>query len=186
MNEQIKMAACFTAGVVVGILACGRYFKNKYEKRSDEEIESMRAFYGKRKAQEQKDETPQVIHIIDSSVEDSLINGMPERDPSTVIKYASLFDNAETILTPHVISADEFLDECQDYEKITLHYYAEDRILADDEDVMVDDVFAALGNDWEDRFGEFVQNAVYIRNPARKADYEILYILGSFTDPEGS
>ena len=81
---------------------------------------------------------------------------------------------------PYVISPEEF-GEYDDYEKITFTYYS-DGVLADDCDQMISDYDDIVGNDFYEHFGEYEQDSVYVRNDARKTDYEILLSLSSYKE----
>jgi hypothetical protein len=73
---------------------------------------------------------------------------------------------------PYVIAPEEFGD-LDDYETISLTYYA-DQILADDNDVIVDDIEDVVGFDSLNSFGEYEDDSVFVRNDRLKCDYEIL------------
>ena len=81
---------------------------------------------------------------------------------------------------PYVISPDEF-GEKDDYDTITLMYY-EDDILADDNEDKIDDVDGIIGYDSLSHFGEYEDDAVYVRNDARRTDYEVLRMLKTYAD----
>ena len=75
---------------------------------------------------------------------------------------------------PYVISPDEF-GEDQEYEQISLIYYA-DNTLADDEDMVMDEeeIERTVGMDSLTRFGEYEPDSVFVRNDELKTEYEIL------------
>ena len=56
-------------------------------------------------------------------------------------------------IKPYVISPEEF-GEFEDYERISLSYYA-DQVLADEDDEKVDDVDNVVGLESLTHFGEF-------------------------------
>ena len=58
-------------------------------------------------------------------------------------------------------------------DRISLTYYA-DGVLADENDEVIEDVEDAVGIDSLNRFGEYEDDSVFVRNDARKCDYEIL------------
>lgn len=75
---------------------------------------------------------------------------------------------------PYVISPEEFGD-MDDYDEISLTYYS-DGFLVDDNDELLDakEIEDAIGWDALDRFGEYEDDSVHVRNDRRKCDYEIL------------
>lgn len=85
---------------------------------------------------------------------------------------------------PRTISASEMLNQKQWYTKLTFSYYAEDNILADDQDNLVDDPKDLVGEHFTEFFGmnEEDLNVIYIRNDDRETDYEIMKIDESYKD----
>ena len=81
---------------------------------------------------------------------------------------------------PYVISPDEF-GEFEDYERISLSYYA-DQILADEDDEKVEDVDNVVGLESLTHFGEFEDDSVFVRNDRLKCDYEILLDQRTYSD----
>jgi len=79
-----------------------------------------------------------------------------------------------------VISPDSF-GEMDDYNRISLTYYA-DGVLADEDDEVVDDVDATVGSDALNHFGEYEDDSVFVRNDSRKCDYEILLDTRNYAD----
>lgn len=83
-------------------------------------------------------------------------------------------------MKPYVISPDEF-GEFEDYERISLSYYA-DQILADEDDEKVEDVDNVVGLESLTHFGEFEDDSVFVRNDRLKCDYEILLDQRTYSD----
>ena len=63
--------------------------------------------------------------------------------------------------------------ENEDYERISLTYYA-DQVLVDENDEMIEDVEEMVGFESLNHFGEYEDDSVFVRNDAKKCDYEIL------------
>ena len=182
MNSGLKYFLGFVVGVGVGVSASMTYFKKKYETAADKEIESMKAYYKKKEAEVKPisgelRHTTTVIHDKLAENEGLKIgwkNPIENEPPSKLPDYGHMFKNKETIEPPYVITPDEYYDEIS-YTKITLTYYGIDKILADDDGYMVENVNDIVGSDWETRFGEYAEGVVYVRNNAQQTDYEILY-----------
>lgn len=81
---------------------------------------------------------------------------------------------------PYVIAPEEF-GEYDDYEEISLRYYA-DGILTDDQDELVEDVEETVGFDSLNKFGLYEDDSVHVRNDRLKADYEILRSTSRYSD----
>lgn len=72
---------------------------------------------------------------------------------------------------PYVIDFDEYQDAPEGYERQDLYYYAEDRVLCEDDDTMVEDEEGLVGLDYEDILD--YQTNVWVRNDAVMALYAI-------------
>lgn len=83
---------------------------------------------------------------------------------------------------PYVISPEEF-GEMNDYEKISLTYYA-NGILADENDEVIDDIEETVGDALE-HFGEYEDDSVFVRNEENMCDYEILFDQRNFSEITG-
>lgn len=85
---------------------------------------------------------------------------------------------------PYVITLDEYQEEEESYDKITLVFYGEDGVLVDDHDVRVDNVDYTVGSQNLHRFGmgSKDKSTVYVRNDEREADYEIVLNEGSYSE----
>lgn len=84
---------------------------------------------------------------------------------------------------PYVISIDEFSEDFEKYQKITLNYYAEDDVLADDKDVPIRDAVGLAGafkTKFGDRSGD--PHIVFIRNERLESDFEITLDERAFTE----
>jgi gas vesicle protein len=81
---------------------------------------------------------------------------------------------------PYVISPTEF-GEFDDYERISLVHYS-DGVLTDINDIVIDNSSEIVGPNYMEYFGEYEDDAVHIRNDAKKCDYEILVSNESWAD----
>ena len=61
--------------------------------------------------------------------------------------------------------------EHDDYDTISLTYYS-DNVLADEDNEIIEDVEGVVGEDSLNHFGEYEDDAVYVRNNARKVGSE--------------
>ena len=181
MNKIINMAI-FVAGVAVGSIVTWRYVEKKYEQIAQDEIDSVKEVFSKRET-DFVEETKDV---------DAITKANNAKEKPNLVEYAALLhkrgyanysnidaeDKEEVeekpiaVDIPHVIAPEDF-GELDDYEKISLTYYA-DQILADDNDVIVDDVEDVVGFDSLNSFGEYEDDSVFVRNDRLKCDYEIL------------
>ena len=78
-----------------------------------------------------------------------------------------------------MISPEEF-GEFEEYEKISLTYYA-DQVLTDENDEEVDNVEECVGVESLNHFGDYEDDSVFVRNDRLKCDYEILLDQRNYT-----
>lgn len=172
----------FILGAAVGSIVTWRYVEKKYEQIAQDEIDSVKEVFSKR----------EMDFTEETEVVDARIKADNAKEKPSVVKYAARLreqgytnysdigteDEEEvkkesmTVDKPYVIAPEEF-GEFDDYEKISLTYYA-DQILADDNDELVDDVEDVVGFDSLNSFGEYEHDSVFVRNDRLKCDYEIL------------
>ena len=86
----------------------------------------------------------------------------------------------DSVQKPYVISPDEF-GEFAGYDTVSLTYYA-DRVLADDNDDVIEEVDDVVGTESLSHFGEYEDDSVFVRNDRLKCDYEILLDQRKFSD----
>ncbi|MFA5655147.1 MAG: hypothetical protein WDA37_00220 [Dysgonamonadaceae bacterium] len=178
MNKTINFMM-FVLGVAVGSVVTWRCVEKKYEQIAQDEIDSVKEVFSKREAEftentearikaDNAKEKPSVIEYAARLREQGYTNysDMVDEKPEEVKKEPMSVDK------PYVIAPEEFGD-LDDYETISLTYYA-DQILADDNDVIVDDVEDVVGFDSLNSFGEYEDDSVFVRNDRLKCDYEIL------------
>lgn len=179
----------FVLGAAVGSVVTWQYTKKKYEQIAQEEIDSVKEIFSKR-------ESAADVEITDPEPHTAKI-GKPEEKPD-ITEYAARLERdgytnysnvgaeqkkeeQETMeIKPYVISPEEF-GEFEDYERISLSYYA-DQVLADEDDEKVDDVDNVVGLESLTHFGEFEDDSVFVRNDRLKCDYEILLDQRTYSD----
>ena len=176
MNKSIACTFAFTIGVLGGVFATRSYFKKKYEDIAQEEIDSVKEVFSKRNP------AKEVLPKRDFE-KDSIDESEQQSKPVSILSdYKTILHSKEysKSAAPYVISPDEF-GEIEEYEKISLSYYA-DGILADENDDVVDDIDAIIGLDSLNHFGEFEEDSVFVRNDAKECDYEILRDARNYSD----
>lgn len=179
----------FVLGAAVGSVVTWQYTRKKYEQIAQEEIDSVKEIFSKR-------ESAADVEITDPEPHTAKI-GKPEEKPD-ITEYAARLERdgytnysnvgaeqkkeeQETMeIKPYVISPEEF-GEFEDYERISLSYYA-DQVLADEDDEKVDDVDNVVGLESLTHFGEFEDDSVFVRNDRLKCDYEILLVQKNYSD----
>lgn len=91
---------------------------------------------------------------------------------------------------PYKISPDEFANEKQFFDKISLVYFIGDEVLAyhpdekrfDDDPETIDDIDQTVGKENLKYFGEYEAGMLYVRNEALGADYSIEIKYAKYSD----
>lgn len=165
MNSKAFGVIAFVLGAGLASAVTWRYFKQKYEKIAQKEIDSVKETFSKRQKadagkSEEKAEAEEYAAVLQKEgyIDYADAHNREKKEPA-----------AET---PYVISPDEF-GEFDEYERITLTYYA-DQLLADEDDELVEDIDKTVGFESFNHFGEYEEDAVFVRNDGLCCDYEIL------------
>lgn len=180
MNNTIKTIAIFTVGIGAGVIASWKFFEAKYKKIADEEIASVKMVYSKKAANKTEtthDEIENELANVDHASYNKMLNELGYSKDNPYKKE----EGEITIVgsKPYVIPPEDF-DE-GDYVTETLTYYA-DGVLTDDFDNVIEDVESLVGEDSLKHFGEYEDDAVYVRNDACKTEYEILLDVRKYAD----
>lgn len=203
MNNRISCVAFFIIGCGLGTGVSLYFFKTKFEKIMDEEVKKVKEEYSEylKKRHEKKENSKQESQ---ESVEDSnkkekvvknkiinnhVINNTPKKELKNYTKYSETDKEQDKkskgVEKPYIIEPDE-AGEFEDYELITIYYYpdestADEIVLTDDCDEVLDRITDIIGEEWVDQFGVYEEDSVYIRNDKHKCDYEILKEYGRLT-----
>lgn len=112
----------------------------------------------------------------------------PDEDEMDLMYEAELAARAEEYATrkfenrnnglPYVIDFNEYEDGPDEYQRIVLYYYTDDRTLCEDDDTEVDDEEETVGFDYEDILD--MQTTAWVRNDTLSNLYEIHRIDGSY------
>ena len=190
MNRKLSNVLLFTAGVAVGSLVTWRYFKSKYEVVEDEIEEKTEETEGET---ETEDEDPEVSESKMSYKKPPLKEYVKMVEDNGYVPKTHMEEVKEEIANgewddkdvyePFIIRPDEY-GELHAYETLSLNYYA-DGVLTDELDNPIEDVESLVPADFADHFGEYDDNAVFVRNDNLECDYEILRDLRKFTDVVG-
>lgn len=192
--RKLGTTFAFLAGVAVGGAAVWYSLKDKYAQLAEEEINSVKEAYARREKQQESETESDIpsdlgvgqTHVVVDKVQDK---GDIKEFARRVQGEEGYTNYSKTVVppkekpqeesaqsetpgeAPYVISPDEF-DELDGYTPISLTYFA-DGVLADEHGVIVDDVEEIVG-DALNHFGEYEEDSVFVRNDAKRCDYEIL------------
>lgn len=195
---KLNTVIAFFTGATVGGAAVWYITKERYAQLAEEEINSVKEAYAHR--EQKKEKVDEVMQRYRGEGEDTDEPKTPVvtaklAEKESISEYAKRVQNgapmeySKTVVppkaetreepvqsensgdVPYVISPDEF-DELDGYTPISLTYFA-DGVLADEYGVIVDNMEEIVG-DGLNHFGEYEEDAVYVRNDAKRCDYEIL------------
>lgn len=181
MNITWNKVLWFALGAAVGVGVSYNYFKTKYERIAQEEIDSVKRAFS---------EPSCTAEQIEDDIEDETLASVAVTHYANIIRqqeYASedgpvepIGEEVTGVKRPYVISPEDF-DTLDDYECQSLNYYA-DGVLADDMGNVVEDIDGMVGRDSLNHFGEYEDDAVHVRNDALQCDFEILRDLDNYSD----
>ncbi len=190
MSKRLYLAM-FVAGAMIGSATTWYFVKKKYEKIAQEKIDSVKEVFAKKDFGSQVKEMTKAGEEIAKGFNDGIRQAAEQaKDKPDLERYAAMIQKYGGTVSeekeapmkekfPYVIPPEEF-GEFEDYERISLTYYA-DGVLADDNNEIVDDVEDIVG-DALDHFGEYEDDSVFVRCDERKCDYEILLDQRTFSE----
>ena len=212
-GKYIKNLVIFLLGGVIGGLISYKYLEEKYSKMANDDIEDVKA-WAKEKINKLNDkinilENGQQEENVSEQVENEVKSSDSQDENIDYTKYTDHKVNSKNVNENlkklvnidenreeqriknegdiYQISPDEFLNEHEDYDKVTIFYYAGNNVLADDCKCKITDPDEYIGKFiWKNINLCFVNNEMYVRNHTIGADYEILLLDEIFDDGEGN
>lgn len=178
MKSTLSKVFIFAAGAAIGSAVTWKILKERYEQIAREEIESVKEVFSRREAE---DEVTEEAEVAESTKPEEKTGSVKEYYESIVKEeryrnYANVESTKEVndVEKPYVIKSSEFA-QIDGYEAIGLFRFA-DGYLTDDNNDLVDDPDELVGTEYVDYFGkdERDPDTVYVRNDARRTDYEIM------------
>lgn len=196
MKKIIYGAIIFAAGVVVGNLVTSELIGAKYRKLADDEINSYKEYYDskyskKDAVEEVIKEEPEEPEEPEEANEEVTKKDADRREYENVLKNSGYVSkgsedntNGKEPVTVEdennfiIITPEEFgeIDEKtgEVFDMVTLVYYADNVMLYYEDQHQVDDIEHLVGKDFRDHFGDYEEDAVYVRNIRNQTDYEII------------
>lgn len=200
MNKKSSLLA-FMLGMAIGSTITLQMIKDRYERRIEEDRKSLEEMYAAKSMAEAVETLVDKKEPVDKAPAAPNPKELAERakDKPDIREYTrrlqkegyvnyaqggevvSVKDPPKEAVVdiPYVISPDDF-GEMDGYEKISLTYFA-DGVLADEDNEPVDDIEEIVG-DGLSHFGDYEEDSVFVRNDAKKCDYEILRDMREFSE----
>lgn len=175
----MKTLLIFCLGAAVGAAGMYAFMVRKSEALVREEVESVKEAYRTRAERSDISADSQEVSV-----------DIPKEGQEDIMEYYKTVKNngydgksadisGESPAAAHVIPPDAFGE--LDYDRISLNYWA-DKYLTDENDQIIDRPADILGEKALDSFGEYEDDAVYVRNDELRVDYEVLLESRKFAD----
>lgn len=181
MNCKITNVFMFAAGAAIGSAVTWKILKDRYERIVQEEIESVKeVFSNMNNTQEQSDDCDPEEEEEPHQINWDELENLDEENDEDLEEYANLTNlyssekgGAEKVevAKPYVISPYDFNEN--GFRTMELTYYADD-VLEDEDHEIVTDVDELLGVGSLNTFGEYEDDAVFVRNEYLGIDFQIL------------
>lgn len=186
MNKAMGFVT-FVLGAAVGSAATWYLVKKKYEQLAQEEIDSVKEQFTYKKNSEDTSTSEKDLNDIQETAKratekPSIADYTKELSKTGYTNYATISDaddeddsiEARANKKPYLVSPEEFGEREEDgYHVISWTYYA-DHILADENDELVEDIEGSIGFESLNHFGDYEDDALFVRNDRLKADFEVL------------
>lgn len=174
----MKGLLIFAAGLAVGAVAGALAVKNKVLADAKAEIEEVRNYYRSQRGEVQREEVEEVKEVVEETinrVQDMIKEHDNKKEHVNYNKLVQNYNPSKNVVEyddPFIIDPSEF-GENDDYDTMTLTYFA-DGVLIDDVDDVVEEPDIVVGLENLKVFEEYGASSVYVRNDIYKTDYEII------------
>lgn len=203
--NYVKNILLVGLGVAAGFASGYFYAKKKIEDEKDNEIQEVRNYYYRKiqendkdieKLNEQMSEIDEAIDAYQEKTEHPKeekkkktskktdYHKLGAKEKEEVVKAEAESPEEEDSNKPYLITEDEFLNDKNEYDKISLTYYMEDETLTDECDEPVD-VEETVSSDIYNQFKELTGD-IYIRNNILQTDFEIMKVESTYDSGYGS
>lgn len=183
-------AIAFVLGAAAGSLVTWKLIENKYKQIADEEIKSVVEHYKNKDKKESDNEQDNDMKLVSHYVEHDELDGTTTEYTQMVgdLGYsyeedAVYIEPGVDYIAPYIISPEEYCDR-EGYDNKTWFYYT-DFVLADEDGEIITDSDSIIGNAALNHFGEYADDAVYVRNDNIECDFEILKTEQTFSEYNG-
>jgi hypothetical protein len=179
----MKQILYFLGGAAAGAALTYFFTKRYYEGIIDDEIASVKeAYQDEHVEHDDGDKVVKKYHNIVKGLDyvdevDDLVSVDVDEETGEVVPENPF--PGEPSEYPYVIEPDTYHDENGIFDKETLTYYDGNDTLVTDEDEVLD-INSTIGRENLDRFGEFEDSTVFVRNEKLGMDFEVVYVEGEY------
>lgn len=171
MNIRLNDVITLAAGAVIGSVVTYYLTKRKYEGIIDLYEDALGRYQDADEEFEEFEEDDELITVAEGNAIDDMRN-IYNNIAQDAGYTQELEKEEETVPGPYIVSPEEF--DTIGYNVESLDHYA-DGVITDQMGNIIDYPEELIGNiDPSNHYGEYEQDSVFIRNDAKKCDYEIL------------
>lgn len=181
MKCSLSNLVMFATGAAIGSLVTWKIIKTKYEKITQEEIESVKEVFSRRSVTSEPDEKEPEIVMPRPAELSNVVTSLGYTNYSDIVNTETEEEDRPVDRNRPYVIAPEECGELDGYEIMSLTYYA-DGVLTDISDEPIGNVDLIVGSDSLTHFGEYEDDSVFVRNEKTKTDYEILKDTRNYSD----
>lgn len=190
MGTNTKIMLSFIGGAVTGALICFAVLNEKHNEDIDKVSKDLEEFYN-----DELDQLKEHIELIEEDDEEldnskkTYVDYVKKYSPGEIVKerditkdYPIENENYHNDI-PYVITQEDFDEDFDHHDKITITFYGDDGVLADDRDEMITDIDNVIGIASLDEFDrDPYPTVIHVRNERLGADYEVCLLNASYQE----
>lgn len=179
MNYKITIS--FGLGAAIGAFLGYFFTKKTMAEQCQEDIDSVKEVYKRNyeKKLEEYQAQNKPVELVTGDAEAEAVTVMDDEESKAALEKARQYFGYSSIgdvpkkkkNKPHLITEDQYEDECDDYEKINLVCYSDGTITIGDSDEIFEDADRILGKGFKAELQK--SDLVHVRNDDLQHDYEI-------------
>ena len=203
-TSPIAMFIVFAIGVGTGFLIAKRLLEDKYAQIAEDEIESVKETFSRRKKKNDSPKENQRMSyedprpVINPSPYSAIVRGINSSKSEEAKKNFQIVpsdkeencedgeesdkddsDEDRDPTEPYLITEDEYMNDNPNFDKSSLYFYSYDEVLCGDDEQPLDDIPNTVGTEFYREF-ENGETIVWIRNESLGQDFEICIVYGSY------
>lgn len=201
MNQTARSILFLTTGIAIGgaagYVVTNKLLKDKYELELQIQIQDVKDYY-KIIRKEGEYSSPETVPVDYENVLEGLEYIEPEEsvieedewveeettEEDEVVESIHKQNYDRNRNEPYVISVKEFMEDRDEYDKITITYFEDDDVLCDEREEVIPNVEATVGSNALTSFGELSEDSkiVYVRNERTSTDFEVVRDTRSYAE----
>lgn len=194
--RRLAFATTFLLGMGLGAGLTIQLLEDEYNENIDREVAKARRYFDKLHKRGEYDDPIALVEAKGLEIVEAKITAEEYVTTEAVVAEVgtkSVFNDPRPVdigeeivrpdpLRPYVLTADEFYSNVEEWEEDNLNYYEFDGVLTDKNDNELLESDDIVGDDNLLKFGHGSNdpNVVYIRNPKKRIQYEVIRTKGSY------